>query len=111
MPSFLAARSAWPCLAGACKTLLGCKMLDLVVALLGEEACIFNDQVRSIFWKQATAYCSVPCTLSGSPADDLCKITLGPMKANLCAVHCEAGGLRSAICISLASGQGLAVSP
>ena len=45
LPAFAEHRSRWPCSAAACSVLLGRKMHQLVSALLGSNAHIFNDQV------------------------------------------------------------------
>ena len=48
LSAFRKHRSAWPLSKRVCDILLDSTLRDIAVELLGEEACIFNDQVCKI---------------------------------------------------------------
>ena len=48
MPAFAAQRSTKPCTMEASRALLSRKLTSLVLSILGQQACIFNDQVTAM---------------------------------------------------------------
>ena len=48
MPAFAAQRSIKPCTMEASRTLLSRKLINVVLSILGKQACIFNEQVSAM---------------------------------------------------------------
>ena len=48
MPAFAAHRSKKPCTMEGCRALLSRRLIDVVLSILGKQACIFNEQVSAM---------------------------------------------------------------
>ena len=48
MPAFAAQRSTTPCTMEGCRALLSRRLLNVMLSILGKQACVFNEQVSAM---------------------------------------------------------------